>query len=414
MSHSTLTPARAGSSPALRVLHSFPHRLGMSRICTTAWYEIDSVAEAGAEMRVLAGDSVRPFRRSNVHVGTTLAWKRLRLPHRVLGTYRTCVLHDHLVARRLPALAGQVDVIHAWPVGSLETIRAARQLGIPVALERCNAHTRFAYEVVRAECDRIGVPLPPDHEHAFNSRILEREEEEYALADSILCPSEFVRQTFLEAGFDPGKLVRFIYGVDEKLYYPDPAHRPGPGLRMIYVGVCAVRKGLHFALEAWLRSPACEKGEFLIAGGFLPDYQEKLAPMLAHPSVRVLGHRHDVPELMRGCDVFVLPSLEEGFGLVCTEAMASGCVPLVSSACTDLCHHDVNSLVHEPADVVALASHITALDRDRERLSRLRTRGLEDVPSLNWSAAGRSLVGAYEQTRRVAALSATAQTRAGV
>ena len=49
---------------------------------------------------------------------------------------------------------------------------------------------------------------------------------------------------------------------------------------MLFVGVCAVRKGVHFALEAWLKSPASKDGTFLIAGEFLPDYQEKLAPML--------------------------------------------------------------------------------------------------------------------------------------
>ena len=37
--------------------------------------------------------------------------------------------------------------------------------------------------------------------------------------------------------------------------------------------------------------------------------------MLAHPSVKVLGHRNDVPELMRKSDILVLPSIEEGFGL---------------------------------------------------------------------------------------------------
>ena len=52
--------------------------------------------------------------------------------------------------------------------------------------------------------------------------------------------------------------------------------------------------------------------------------------MLAHPSVKILGHRNDVPELVRQSDILVLPSIEEGFGLVCTEAMGSGCVPLVS------------------------------------------------------------------------------------
>ena len=42
--------------------------------------------------------------------------------------------------------------------------------------------------------------------------------------------------------------------------------------------------------------------------------------MLAHPSVQVLGHRTDVPELMRNSDILVLPSIEEGSALVTSEA----------------------------------------------------------------------------------------------
>ena len=126
-------------------------------------------------------------------------------------------------------------------------------------------------------------------------------------------------------------MARHIYGYDEKVYFPSNEPRdPKRGLTMIFVGVCAVRKGLHYALEAWLRSPASKDGTFLIAGEFLPAYQEKLASMLAHPSVKVLGHRNDVPELMRKSDILVLPSIEEGIGLVITEAMGSGCVPLAS------------------------------------------------------------------------------------
>lgn len=387
----------AASEKKIRVLHSFPNRLGKARICTTAWYEIDSVAEAGAEMLVMAGDSVRPFPRP-VHVRTTLSRGSLRIPYRLIGALRACALHDWLVARKLPKLASQIDIIHAWPLGALQTIKAAKRLGIPVALERCNAHTRFAYEVVQKECDRIGVPLPPNHEHAFNAEKLRHEEEEYALADAILCPSDFVVKTFLDQGFPKEKLVRFIYGVDETHFYPNPARRVpdgNRGLTMIFVGVCAVRKGLHFALEAWLDSPASNNGTFLIAGDFLPAYREKLAPLLVHPSIRVLGQRNDVPELMRQTDLFILPSIEEGFGLVCTEAMASGCVPLVSDACTDLCRHMDNALVHHVGDVEELSKQITFLHQDRDLLARLRVDGLRFVPHITWRAAGQSLLKAY-------------------
>ena len=349
-------------------------------------------------MTAIAGDSIRPFDRP-VRVRTTFSRGRLTIPYRILGWARMCAIHDRLVARRLPGLRDQIDVIHAWPMGALHTMRAAKELGIPVALERCNAHTRFAYEVVQRESERIGVPLPPDHEHAFNADYLRHEEAEYAEADALLCPSDFVVQTFLDQDFPRERLVRFFYGVDETRFFPDPTRQPpAGGLTMIFAGLAAVRKGLHFALEAWLASPASKDGEFLIAGEILPAYQQKLAPLLAHPSVKLLGHRNDVPELMRRCDLFVLPSIEEGFGLVCTEAMASGCVPLVSDACTELCRDDENALVHRVGDVAALEAHMTRLHEDRDALARLRAKGLETIPSITWTAAGRALVDAYRTT----------------
>jgi glycosyltransferase involved in cell wall biosynthesis len=307
-------------------------------------------------------------------------------------------LHDRIVARRLIELAGKIDIVHVWPLGAEHTLKAAARLGIPTVLERCNAHTRFAYEVVRKECSRLGVSLPSDHEHAFNAKYLRREESEYRLADRLLCPSEFVVQTFVSEGFKREKLTRHIYGVDNDLFFESRrSHSHRNGLTMMFVGVCAVRKGLHFALEAWLRSAASETGTFIIAGEFLPAYRERLASMLAHPSVVVLGHRNDVPKLIRGSDLLVLPSIEEGFGLVCTEAMASGCVPLVSDACTDICKHMENALVHRVGDVASLAAHISRLHSDRELLARLRAAGLKLVPDITWNSAGVKLLATYRE-----------------
>jgi len=152
---------------------------------------------------------------------------------------------------------------------------------------------------------------------------------------------------------------------------------------------------VHYALEAWLKSSASKDGTFLIAGEFLPAYREKLAPMLAHPSVRVLGHRNDVPELMRKSDILVLPSIEEGFGLVITEAMGSGCVPLASEACTEICDHMKTGLVHHIGDVEALNQHITLLHENRALLEKLRGGVLRAAPEVTWAAAGVRLLVAY-------------------
>jgi glycosyltransferase involved in cell wall biosynthesis len=393
----------------VRVLFSFPLRLGADRICGIAWQQAQGLTAAGADVLVFPASMSRAVS-PNARARPTLAMANLRVPYSVVGTMRACAWHDHIVARRIEKLVGHIDIIHTWPLGALETLKTAARLGIPTVLERPNAHTGFAMEVVQKECERLGVTLPPDHEHAYDTAKLHKEEEEYRLATRLLCPCDFVVKTFLDKGYPKEQLARHLYGFDEKVYYPDLDSKPRVakrGLTMLFVGVCAVRKGVHFALEAWLKSPASKDGTFLIAGEFLPEYERKLAPMLKHPSVKVLGHRNDVPELMRTSDILVLPSIEEGFGLVIAEAMGSGCVPLASEACTEICSHMKTGLMHQVGDVESLCQHITMLHEDRALLERLRTASLEFAPQVTWTAAGRVLLQVYRET--IAAYGAESQ-----
>jgi D-inositol-3-phosphate glycosyltransferase len=381
---------------SIRVLHSFPHKIGAGRICTTAWHEVAGAAAAGGDVTVFPTAVARSLP-AGVRVQPTLARGSWRIPYRALGE-RTLAVHDRIVAHRLTKLVGQIDIVHAWPVGALETLRTARRLGIPTVLERPNAHTRFAYEVVARECARLGVNLPRNQEHAYNAARLAREEEEYRSADFLLCPSEFVADTFRDAGFPDAALVRHQYGFDESVYHPgDRDVTAARGINALFVGVCAVRKGVHFALEAWLRSPASRTGKFRIAGEFIPEYQARLAGMLAHPSIEVLGHSNDVPALMRDSDVLLLPTLEEGSPLVCAEAMASGCVPLVSEVCTEIVAHGETGLKHGVGNVDLLGAQITTLDEDRTQLSELRSAGLAAVGDYTWSKAGVRLLAAYQE-----------------
>jgi glycosyltransferase involved in cell wall biosynthesis len=101
---------------------------------------------------------------------------------------------------------------------------------------------------------------------------------------------------------------------------------------------------------------------------------------------------------MRKSDILILPSIEEGFGLVITEAMGCGCVPLASEACTEICKHMDTGLVHKVGDVEALSQHITMLNEDRALLERLRAASLKVAPEITWTAAGRILLQAYRET----------------
>lgn len=91
----------------VRVLYSFPHKLGADRICTTAWQQVDGLAVAGADILVCPGAVSRPLP-PGIRVRSTLARGRVRIPYKVLGRMRAFALHDYIVSRRLEKMASQL------------------------------------------------------------------------------------------------------------------------------------------------------------------------------------------------------------------------------------------------------------------------------------------------------------------
>lgn len=393
----------------LRILYSFSDTFGMpGGIGSTAWYQVTGLIEAGAQVTVLAPRVDARVPRSATVV-ETLRWGPLRLPARPVGPYRPRRMHDRRVAAALRRMAPEVDLVHCWPVAALETLRTARALGIPSFLERQNTHTRSAFEIVAREYENLGLPLTPDHSHTFNSQRLAREEAEYAAADWLLCPSETVVRSFVDQGFAPDRLVQHRYGYDATKYRP--AEKPtdesdGRGLHVAFVASCEPRKGLHYALRAWVRSSASRSGKFHICGRFVPGYRELLADVIDHPSVVDEGYVSDVPGMLQRCDVLVIPSIEEGSPLVGYEARGSGCVPVVADAAGTPVDHMRDGLVHPVGDVDTLTEHFNLLNHDRELFVSMRRRSIETASSYTWSAAAERLIRVYRDCLATAGPSA--------
>src|SRR5262249_17019639 len=110
----------------VRVLFSFPHKLGAGRICNTAWQQVNGLAAAGADVLAFPGILHKPLP-PTVTIRPTLGRGQVRIPYRILGTMRACALHDWIVARRLEQLDGGIDIIHTWPLAARQTLMVAKR-----------------------------------------------------------------------------------------------------------------------------------------------------------------------------------------------------------------------------------------------------------------------------------------------
>jgi len=385
------------STRRLRVLYSFSDRFGLTGIGNTAWQQVNGLAAHGNQVTVMTPSCERECD-PRVTMIETLRPAGWRLPLRRVASLDLRHLHDYFVAHHIQRFNARYDVVHVWPSGALRTLRMARQYGLATCLERPNAHTRFAFEVVAREYARLGLVQPIGHSHTWDRRRLLREEQEFALADRLLCPSEFVTQTFVRAGFPQHQLAQHQYGFDPRQFnLHTEAISQEDRFEIAFVGRCEPRKGLHFALEAWLASKASDRGRFHIAGQFVPGYRDCLAHQLEHPSIIQHGFVPDVQRLLRQCDALVLPSLEEGSALVTYEAMACGCLLLVSRATGARCTPSFDGLVHEPGDVDMLRDQLSLLAADSKARQILRTGAITSAQGLTWHDAAKRLAQVYAE-----------------
>lgn len=188
----------------------------------------------------------------------------------------------------------------------------------------------------------------------------------------------------------PAERVAVAYpGIHEQYRSEGPrAERDAPYL--LTTATREPRKNLQILLEAFAlvrtRQPDLE---LLVAGA-----EEDSAP----EGVRFLGYvaHDDLPELYRGAEAFVFPSLFEGFGIPVVEAMASG-TPTVVSTHPSLDEASGDAAVRvEPASPEAIAAGIeTALTEGRA----LVPRGLEHARKFTWRACGEAMLRGYEAAR---------------
>lgn len=153
-------------------------------------------------------------------------------------------------------------------------------------------------------------------------------------ADAVVAVSKAIREELLRDGYDPSKIIDLPNGVPvpERPWQRREGWREAP--RGVFVGRLAREKGLDTLLDAWPRVRREYPAARLILVGEGPErgaLQDQVERLGLREAVEMPGAVEDVEARLRGGDLFVLPSREEGMSVALLEAMALG-MPLVASS----------------------------------------------------------------------------------
>ena len=288
---------------------------------------------------------------------------------------------DARVASRLREQPG-IDAVYAYEDGAWASFQTAQQLGIKTIYELPIGYWRFGRQLLEEEAELEPEWAATLRGNSDSMEKLNRKDEELLLADHILVPSNFVRNT-LSAACVPGTPISVIPYGGPPVFPEKPPKRPdGDKLKVIFVGALSQRKGLSYLLAAVER---CQPHVTLTLIGRKAGECRPLNQRLGrHRWIPSLPHLEVIEEIRRH-DVMVFPSLFEGFGLVILEAMSQG-VPVIATphtAAADLLHDGDDGFLVPIRDAEAIAEKLDLLLRDRSRLDAMREAALHTA-SLHW------------------------------
>jgi glycosyltransferase involved in cell wall biosynthesis len=255
-------------------------------------------------------------------------------------------------------------VLHGWNLHVRRTFQALKHEGWKLCLERSCPHNAFQDALLKDEARRLGISYESD------PRAVAEAIEELYLADVISAPSQYSARSYADPVLR-AKLRVNALGCNFRMQAPfSRSHGP---LRVLMVGNEFLRKGTHYLIEAFrlVKDPDAR----LKIRGCVPDSYAVRDPRIEIiPAVT----KSRLDALYRWANVFCLPSIDEGFGLVTLEAQAYG-LPVVTT-------ENVGS-----ADVLNPSVARVVPIRDPHALAEGLRWAYAVVPDQIWSAAPRIL-----------------------
>ncbi|TCD28947.1 glycosyltransferase [Pedobacter psychrodurus] len=294
---------------------------------------------------------------------------------------------DNWVAKALTH--DQTDVVHTYEHCALNTLVKAKAMNILSVYEQPSQHHLFFTKVVQKQFELYPELRTENTDLLVNSKAVrrnKRRDEELKIADLIICNSSFTKKTLIEGGIDAAKIevIPLAFPVDQPHIIQEKTST-GP-VKFLYAGNQSIRKGSHLLYEAWKQCNFNEQEAelYLIGKMTLPEKIRRNLP--GKVIIKENIPHQELMDLYNEVDVFVLPTLADGFGMVVTEAMANGIPVIATDACCgpDLISPTENGWIIPAGDLEALINQLKWCTANKIELPKFGAAALRKAQTWTW------------------------------
>ncbi len=235
------------------------------------------------------------------------------------------------------------DLFFGYSYASLETLAAEKKRGVKTVLDQIDPGA-WEFELVAEEMSRFPELAGPPP--ARSAGYYERNRQEWALADRVLVNSAFSRDALVKQGVPAEKLVVIPLCFETDGSQPKAEirqRRPDRPLCVLFLGQVILRKGIHYLIEA-ARLLEKEAVQFDVVG---PIGISQTAVERAPKNMTFHGRatRDQTAGWYRQSDLFILPTLSDGFAITQLEAMSYGLPVIATGNCGEVVTDGVDGYI---------------------------------------------------------------------
>jgi glycosyltransferase involved in cell wall biosynthesis len=292
-------------------------------------------------------------------------------------------LDSTIFDRWAAAVLHPCDLLLGASTSSLATGRAAQRMGAAFVLDRACPDIRVQQQMMVEEARKVGGTFKTN-----SLWFVERQVEEYETADVILAPSEYSRRSYPEH-LRKKVVLAPLYGRSE-VSSPKPKS-VGSTFVLGMVGGGPLRKGSLYLLQAW-KELALPHAQLKIRTSSEIYTYPLLKRLLAEqPNVRILSYIQDIASFYAECDAFILPSVDDGFGMALFEALANGVPSIASRNCgaSELLAAERDCLLIDAFSVEQIMEAVLRLYESQELRERLQANGPAAITALQQDGIAR-------------------------